>query len=178
MYRVSRYNHFQPWDQNTHLAYNAATGAVALMTSDNLAMYERIAARLESGDDVSFDAAEQELLAQLVHGKFVLPDPYSEIEQYKFTHRRHRFDESTMGLVIAPTMACNMACQYCFEANKKGRMSAAVVEDVIGFVESRATQLRLMDVSWYGGEPLLAMDIIEDLTESFLDLADQYNFKY
>lgn len=57
-------------------------------------------------------------------------------------------------------------------------MSAGVIESIISFVEKKAPGLKKLDVGWYGGEPLLAMDIIDDLTSSFIDLAEEYKLTY
>ncbi len=178
MPKVSRYNHFQPWGDAGHIAYNARSGAVALMTPDDYATYERIAEAITSDRDLQFSPAEQELLEQLQYGGFVCPDDRDEREALKFLHNMARYEQASLGLVVAPTLACNMACDYCYEANKKGRMSAGLVGAIAEFVEKRAAGLELLDVGWYGGEPLLAMDIVEDLTKAMRDLGEEYRFSY
>ncbi|UCD95056.1 MAG: SPASM domain-containing protein [Candidatus Zixiibacteriota bacterium] len=146
------------------------------MTDENYACYEQIKRKLAGEPEPSFDAKEKELVSQLQYGGFVLSGDFDEREDLTFRHLMNRYDQTTLGLVIAPTMACNMACEYCYEADKKGRMSAEIVETILDFVEKRARNLQLVDINWYGGEPLLAMDIIEDITESMQDLAEEYKF--
>ena len=148
------------------------------MTSENYAMYNRIAEKLSGGNGAEMTSEEQGLLAQLKYGLFVYPEDYDEFEDLKFQHNLARYEQSNLGLTIAPTLACNMACQYCYEDKKKGRMSAGIIESIIDFVEKKAPGLNKLEVGWYGGEPLLAMDIIDDLTHSFLDLAEEYKFTY
>ncbi len=174
MARASSFNHFFPWRDGHVLAYNAVSGALAVMTAENHAAYQRL---ITQGGESDSTPAEQELLKQLEYGRFVLPGDRPEHEWLKFSHRKARYDAASLGLVIAPTMACNMACAYCFEENKRGRMSPAVVESILTFIEGRARGLEHLQVTWYGGEPLLAMDVLEDLTESMLDLAREYGFK-
>jgi uncharacterized protein len=178
MLRVSKYNHFQPWENGYIIAYNARSGAVGLMTNDNYAMYLKIAEKLAADGDSGMTPEEQTLLNQLSYGSFVYSEDIEEIDGLRFQHNLARYDTSELGLTIAPTMACNMACAYCYENNKKGRMSSAVVESIIDFVEKRAKRLKKLEISWYGGEPLLALDIIDDLTASFLDLSNEYKFEY
>lgn len=178
MFKVSRYNHFQSGPNGYHIAYNACSGAVALMTDENYAAYCALAAKLGNGESPSFTEAEQQLLQQLIYGRFLYDDARDELRSYKFLHRRTRFETSTLGLVIAPTMACNMACRYCFEGNKRGRMSTEVIDSLIAFVNRQAAQLKHLDVCWYGGEPLLAMDIIERLTAAFLEVGTSHGIPY
>jgi uncharacterized protein len=175
---LSRYNHFYPWRDGYYLAFNARSGAVALMTGDNYAMLQQLGPKLVNGSTDGLSSDEQALLKQLDYGMFVHADTLDEIEHLKFEHRRIRYDDSTLGLVIAPTMACNMACVYCFEENKKGRMSAQVMDNLLLFVEKRAPRLTTVDVSWYGGEPLLALPVIEQITQSLIKMGSENKFKY
>jgi uncharacterized protein len=178
MLKISNYNHFQTWENGYIIAYNARSGAVGLMTADNYALYQKIAEKLSNGGNPGMTPEEQTLINQLSYGSFVYSDDIDEIEGLRFQHNLARYDSSELGLTIAPTMACNMACEYCYEDNKKGRMSATVIESIIDFIEKRAKRLKKLEISWYGGEPLLAIDIIDDLTRSFLDLAEEYKFEY
>jgi uncharacterized protein len=176
--KASSFNQFFPWREGYYLAFNAQSGAMAMMTADNYATYRKLTEENAGNGAGDLTAGEQELLRQLEYGRFVHPGDHAEYEWLKFGHRKARFDPSSLGLIIAPTMACNMACKYCFEDNKRGRMSPTVVESIITFIEERAPGLKELQVTWYGGEPLLALDIIDDLTQSILDLAQQYRFPY
>lgn len=178
MSKLSEFNHIQPWRDGLFIAYNALSGAVALMTAENYATYRRVAEKLAAGGAPSFTPEEQELAAQMEFGHFTRRDDYDERSALRFSHNCSRYDRTMLGLTIAPTLACNMACQYCYEANKSGRMPSEVIENIIRMVEKRATMLSALDVCWYGGEPLLVFDIIEDLTESFMDLAKEHKFRY
>lgn len=179
MTKISRYNHFQPWRTGYYIAFNARSGAVALMTEENYQSYLALAARLaETNGQSPLSHAELDLLKQLEYGRFAFPDSADEYQSIKFSHGMSRFDMTEMGLIVAPTLACNMACTYCFEGNKQGKMSPEVIESLISFVEQKADALRHLDICWYGGEPLLALDVIEDITLTMLELAKQKNFQY
>ncbi len=178
MPKLSRYNHFLAWRNGHYLAFNARSGAIALLDPSHHATLERLADKLQSHWSGSLPPDEEELLKQLRYGSFACDDDFSEIDWLKFEHNKARFDESVLGLVIAPTMACNMACSYCFEGNKRGRMSDETVQSVINFVTRRAASLKGLEVDWFGGEPLLAMDAIERLSRAFIDLSDSHHFDY
>jgi uncharacterized protein len=177
--KLSRYNHFHAWRNGNYLAFNARSGAVALLDSSHYATLERLAEKIRSNATGSLAADEEELLKQMRYGSFACDDDFSELDWLKFEHNKARFNESTLGLVIAPTMACNMACTYCFEGNKKGRMSNETIKAILEFIDRRAGTLKGLDVDWFGGEPLLAMDTIERLSRGFLDLsiANKFEFK-
>lgn len=178
MLTLSRYNYFGRWRDGYYLAYNARSGAVALLTEENYSVLQELIQKITNKNTEHLNADEQQLLQQLQYGQFVRPDEPAELDYLRFECQRARFDPSALGLVIAPTLACNMACTYCYEETKKGRMSDAAVDAAVGFVERQAKGLKDLTISWYGGEPLLAMDLIETLTGRFLQLAEQHGFNY
>ena len=68
-----------------------------------------------------------------------------------------------LGLILLPTEACNFRCVYCYEEFKYKRMEPWVVSGVKGLMSRRAPGLTALSLSWFGGEPLLARDVIEDI---------------
>jgi uncharacterized protein len=179
MRQVSNYNHFQYWRDGFYIAFNARTGAVALMTEDNYQTYRSLVGKIgcDNGSS-SFDSAEQELLKQLEHGRFINAEDCDEFTTLRFQHNLSRYDLTKLGLVIAPTLACNMACPYCYEGNKQGKMSRDTIEAIYKMVRAQSVNLNQLDVNWYGGEPLLAMDIIEEMSQVFLNLGQETRFVY
>ena len=85
-----------------------------------------------------------------------------------------------IGLTICPTMGCNFDCPYCFEDHGRGKMSPEVQDDVVALAERMldAASEKNVHVSWFGGEPLLAPDVIESLTERLRKLAEDRGGKY
>lgn len=83
-----------------------------------------------------------------------------------------RYNRSHLSLVIAATSNCNFRCVYCYEGSvlRASTMSEAIQEAIVKFVESEAPHLETFTVTWYGGEPLLALDIIENLSIKFVDI--------
>jgi uncharacterized protein len=63
-------------------------------------------------------------------------------------------------LILLPTEACNFRCRYCYEDFRLGRMSEAVVAGVEALLTRRSGGLRMLDLSWFGGEPLAAADVV------------------
>ncbi len=85
-----------------------------------------------------------------------------------------------IGLTICPTMGCNFDCPYCFEDHGRGKMSAEVQDDVVALAKrmldaSGATRIH---VSWFGGEPLLAPEVIESLSHRLMALVDEKDGTY
>jgi uncharacterized protein len=70
---------------------------------------------------------------------------------------------SRLHLILMPTEACNFRCVYCYETFQMKRMHPWVVTGVKRLLERRAPGLLRLTLSWFGGEPLLATDVIEDI---------------
>ncbi len=85
-----------------------------------------------------------------------------------------------VSLTICPTMGCNFDCPYCFENHKPGKMSLAVQDDVTALTERMldVSGAKFLYVTWFGGEPLLAQDVIEALSERLMSLAEKKGAKY
>jgi uncharacterized protein len=178
MLALSRYNYFAPWHDGYYLAYNASSGAVALLTEENYHALQGLLAKVRDQRTDQLSVEEQKLLEQLKYGKFVQPTEPPEIDILKFESHRAKYDTTSLGLVIAPTLACNMACVYCYENSRVGRMNSDTMAAVVTFVEKHVKNLNDLSVTWYGGEPLLAMDIIEELTGRILNVTEKNNIKY
>lgn len=85
-----------------------------------------------------------------------------------------------VGLTICPTMGCNFDCPYCFEDHGRGKMSAEVQDDVIALAERMINEANAkhFHVSWFGGEPLLAPDVIESLSERLIKMCEERGIAY
>ena len=84
------------------------------------------------------------------------------------------------GLTICPTMACNFDCTYCFEKHRSGKMSPEVQNDVVNLARRllKACGGKHLPVTWFGGEPMLAVDLIESMSERLMALAEEFGAEY
>ena len=85
-----------------------------------------------------------------------------------------------IGLTICPTMGCNFDCPYCFEDHGRGKMSKEVQDDVVALTERMldTSNAKKLFVNWFGGEPLLAPEIIESLSERLMALTKKRGGEY
>ena len=89
-------------------------------------------------------------------------------------------DTHGIGLTICPTMRCNFDCPYCFEDHARTSMSPKVQDDVVALVARMlaASNMRNVTVCWFGGEPLLALDVIESLSSRIIALVHEHGGRY
>lgn len=78
-----------------------------------------------------------------------------------------RNDSLTLG--IMPTERCNFRCVYCYEDFSKGNMSREVIDGIKKLIKFRMVELNHLEIGWFGGEPLLAKEIIFELLNFIFD---------
>ena len=85
-----------------------------------------------------------------------------------------------VSLTICPTMGCNFDCPYCFEQHGQGLMSIEVQDDVVKLAGRllEVSRARKLNVSWFGGEPLTAPDVIGSLSARLIALAEEHGAEY
>jgi uncharacterized protein len=160
MYDPSRYTITTPLLDGRVLAYNSSSGALAIWDTDDRVTYERIVA----GDDPDADAQRTQLLA---YGGFIVDEGTDELALIERQYNAHRYDMQTLILTVAPTLACNFGCDYCFQGQDKPNegMRVDVQDALLGMIARVTPAIRRVHVAWYGGEPLIRRDLIESLSD-------------
>ena len=80
---------------------------------------------------------------------------------------KENIDRHTITFVV--TEECNFRCRYCYMAHKnnRSRMPFSVAKDTIDYVLKEREKFPESKVAWefIGGEPLLEIDLIEQITD-------------
>lgn len=90
----------------------------------------------------------------------------------------YALNDDILALSILPTEQCNFRCFYCYESFKLGKMSALLVESILKLIRKRGSDLKVLNIGWFGGEPLMAEDIVIYLSEEFSKLSKEFDFDY
>ena len=66
-----------------------------------------------------------------------------------------------LSLIIVPTYRCNFRCPYCYQDHENAEIMSIELQDaIIRFVRKHISNYTAVEISWFGGEPLLCMDMI------------------
>ena len=87
-------------------------------------------------------------------------------------------NKDILSLVFILTENCNLRCVYCCEQHKRTRMSMELQDQIVKFVEENVHKYKCLKVEWFGGEPLLCMDIIEYLSKKFIKICNKHKVQY
>lgn len=167
--RQSRYTITERLDTGEYLLYNTALGAFAELDDEAFRCFESCtgpqAADLERfGFITELTAAE-------------------ELEAIRRRLDEHRAAHDTLGLSFIPTYACNFRCPYCYEQDRtriKGKMDKRMMDAIMSFVRARheADAFTTLSVQWYGGDPSLALDVVEELSSRLITWCDENSIAY
>lgn len=148
--------------------------------NENYYMYDR-----EQNDIVNISKKEYDLLKEInseeIFEKYqALFKPYLEKGflkktaltqiEHPYTHRIQELTTNRLTqLVLQVTQDCNLRCSYCFygegnymnRTHNHKRMSFEQAKEGIDYLLSHSKALETVYLSFYGGEPLLCIDLIK-----------------
>lgn len=91
-----------------------------------------------------------------------------------FASRLPFLSNRLLHLILLPTEQCNFRCVYCYEDFTAGEMPRSVVDGVKALMARRIANLDILSLSWFGGEPLLAWPIVEEIQSFAGDLVREH----
>lgn len=158
------------WDGDELLVVNTLYGKRIKFKQDHNikdVMGKLAAERID--DKEAADDEEDKLFGYLKDNKYLVR--VTENEDYHAELLRGDYVlNGRLSITIMPTEQCNFRCKYCYESFQHGKMSRELQDAIIKFVAHNITKYSSVDLSWYGGEPLLAKDIIEYISEKVLEI--------
>lgn len=110
----------------------------------------------------------------------IVPENLDEYESERLDFQERLRSPDTLKVIIAPTMACNLRCTYCFQQDvqKTHTLDAAIQSGIVELVRRMAPGVRMLVVQWFGGEPLLAWRQIREMTAEFLKICHDCQADY
>ncbi len=79
-------------------------------------------------------------------------------------------------LTLFPTEQCNFRCVYCYEDFSIGRMKTPTITGIKNLIKNRADDLDKLVLAWFGGEPLIAYDIVKEISAFASEVAADKGF--
>jgi uncharacterized protein len=85
-----------------------------------------------------------------------------DIVKYKWLKT---FTNKSFRLIIFVTEQCNFRCVYCYEDFLLGKIYPEVVEGIKNLLSSRIHGIEVLQVSFFGGEPLMNKKAVVDIAD-------------
>lgn len=168
----SRFNARAVGDEGRLILWNTLTGAIsAFRPADQPAVLEL----LSPGGCTDANGRVGEYLRRR---GFLVRDDVDELDRFRYTYARGQWRSDTLELTLMGTEDCNFRCVYCYEKFKHGTMRPEVREGIRRYVLARAPQLKHLTIAWFGGEPLLGWEAVEELAPFFCSVASRHGITH
>ena len=165
--KPSRFNILLEDDQ---LAFNSATCALVRF---NLSFR-----KILLNPNASLSEQDNLLREQMLSCGFLVPSDLDELSTLRSRYIQSQSNRDTLALTILPTDSCNFNCFYCFQDKKSIHMSSDTANALVNFIDSNLSGVKKLKVTWFGGEPLLALNLIHSLSDSLLQLTKRHSCDY
>jgi uncharacterized protein len=173
--KISKYNHVIPYNSKYKLVFNGITGAFMTLDTQAQKVYEQIS----EGKTPVLNYTDAELdFKKLKECGVIVADDADEFQYVKAMNRLTMFQPTTLQLTVAPTLACNFRCPYCYENKKKTRMTSEIQEKTITFARHQLKSITSLSICWYGGEPLLEKKMIWTMSKKLRSLCENAGCRY
>ena len=148
---LSKYNIYARKDGQISI-FNTFTSALVQLDNDTF-------------NGLSTIDKRSDIIKRLLDMGIIINDRKEEIQKYKYIQYSKMFRNNRILLYICPTMNCNFSCSYCFEAGNKRKinMTEEVEDAIVQFLVKNKE--KKISIIWFGGEPLLNIKAIENITK-------------
>ncbi len=175
--KSSYYNHFVPYKDGKYILFNAHTLATCVIDREKI---EEVSQAIKNSGTLINPRLQQ----SFADAGYLIPDHINEKNIIQKRLLQARKEKRALNLTIAPTLGCNFNCPYCFESEASranfNKMSVQTQEKIVSnakqFCQEQGAQS--INITWFGGEPLLAVDVIKNLSMELINLSDRLNLNY
>ena len=148
--------------------FNTLTLAIAEIEKDNVV-------KLENNNFVSIN---QEDRTDLCENGFIVEDNNDEESELKNRFWQSTINNEELYISILTTLDCNLRCPYCFEHHNEEYLDQSVEQSIIDFIQNQASNLKLLKLDWYGGEPMMNLNSIQRISRKVIKICQENNIEY
>lgn len=156
--KSSRFNIIKHQGEDAFI-YNTYTGSILHLNAKYTKKYQL-------AENMNFENTDfGDLIENLKKGNMIVEDNVNETDLLLAHNSMARFSDLVKNYTIAPTMKCNFICPYCYEKGVDYKtMDRKTIDAVKNLFKQDKEVVKMLSIAWYGGEPLVSFDIIEELS--------------
>lgn len=166
--KSSRFNIYD--EENYSYIANTLTGSHIQVTKEELI-------RIRDEEFAEFDENEINVLKE---NGIIVDSELNEMQLLRNAYNFCKYTNKKATITIAPSLGCNFDCVYCYEDKNNECMDEKIQNQVLIFLQSLLTDNHIseLNVCWYGGEPLLHMDIVRKLSMRMIAFCNEKEIMY
>lgn len=172
--KLSKFNYSVKDDEGNLLIYNFAKGRDSLckvLKKDEGAYYKLINELNAELDE------ESACVKQLKEKGILIHNAINELMLVNSLYYESALDDKVR-IIVMPTEQCNFRCKYCYESYKKGKMTSEDQLSLLKFIQRKVVSANKLQVSWFGGEPLEAVDVIENIMKNTIEMCKKRKVQF
>lgn len=177
MLKRARYIH-SVYDTGTsqHLLVNLLNQQLLAVIPERYPLFESVLAAPNDEKNQNSEALGVALLLESLG--FLIPHNRNEIAELEARFWKEKRDPTVLSLGIVLTQRCNFRCTYCNQEHLGSSFTAEDAKRVQLMFATAAPQLSKFSVTWWGGEPLLQLPRIRELSTHFIEECDRRSIAY
>jgi uncharacterized protein len=168
----SRFNAHTTAQDGTLLLYNAYTGHNCAFPPTSAPKVKRYLS--QAGSEEPLDKLGTYLFE---HG-YIVDKTADEGARWDVRYGQQQYRRDLLELILLSSEECNFRCIYCCQEFKRETMLPHVRRGVLNLVKQRIERLWAVNVSWFGGEPLLGYEAIEEMAPEIQRMARENGAQY
>jgi uncharacterized protein len=149
---------------------NTLTDAQLLVSSDVADLLDRFST---SSQPDAFDEEQQDAVRILKENGFLVPNREADHQALDRYFDMVHGDRSELNVTVLTTLQCNFACDYCYQGDHGDynrfaeKMSLETAARVAAWIDREMDRVRPEKavLTFFGGEPLLNVPVLYDLSE-------------
>lgn len=149
-YKESKFN-FIVELHNMYYIYNTLYSSLSSLTPKEFKSYQN-------------KNYSKELKTSLIKQRILIPDSFNEEKFVLYRYNKSTYSNNVVSFRILTTNLCNARCFYCYEDTKSNTfLKLNDAKKLIEFVEKESHQKDNVSFTWFGGEPLLNYNFIDEV---------------
>lgn len=172
-FKGSKFNFWSFIEEKRYLLFNGMTGALYEVDEEESFKIREL---LEEPEKITPDSDDLSFL--LWKGGFIIPAERDEIQRLVNLAKEDCIWSPILELILSPTYDCNFRCKYCYVDHKSERISQDIEIRILRYIERVLNHFRQINISWFGGEPLLCLDTILRMSKEIRKIARRWNVPF
>lgn len=127
-----------------------------------------------------FEMIPDNILFLFLQMEILVPKTEIEFDELINQNELSLKDSKVLSFTVQPSANCQLGCHYCGQQHSKHYMNESIYPLLIERLNNKLTQKEYsaLSITWYGGEPLMALKQIRDLSPKFIEISKERGLKY
>lgn len=136
--------------------------------------------KLATGKPLSIP--ERRLAVQLLADGIIVKEDDNEEADVSARSLVARALSDTFTVIMVPTIGCNLRCSYCFQSHEAHSVNKPYgdTDKLVTYIKTQIQggEYNNLHIRWFGGEPLLAIDSVEEISKELIRICSDNRVRY